>query len=294
MAREWEGRTRGGKFGYLFFIYLIRYLGVNAAYIFLVLVVVHFIPFAPKATASLWFYSRKILKQNVFKSIGFLFKSYYCFGQTLIDKVAIGSKLAKKFQFKFENYKKFLEILNSDKGVIIVGAHVGSWEVGTPFFEEYGKKINIVLYDAEHRHIKEMLEKNKAFTDYKIIAVNNDSLDHVFSIKAALDGKEYVCFQGDRYVKDDKLLSCSFMGKEAKFPAGPFLLASRLKVQVVFYFAMREPHKTYRFYFYTAQPAARKGGAKPEQELLEQYVQTLEDTLKKYPEQWFNYYRFWG
>lgn len=293
MATEWEGKTRGGKFGYLFFIYLIKYLGINVAYTFLAFVVIHFIPFAPKATASLWYYSRKILKRNVFRSISFLFRNYYRFGQILIDKVAIGSGLTKKYKFEFENYKNFLEILNDDKGAIIIGAHVGNWEIGTPFFDEYGKKINIVLYDAEHRRIKEVLEKNKAFANYKIIAVNNDNLEHVFNIKAALDRKEYVCFQGDRYVKEDKLLTVSFMGKDAKFPAGPFLLASRLKVPVVFYFAMRESHKTYRFHFNIAQPTARKINIKPEQELLEQYVHTLENILKTYPEQWFNYYNFW-
>lgn len=294
MAAEWKGKTRGGKFGYLFFIYLIRYLGVNAAYVFLSFVVIHFIPFAPKATASTWYYSRKILKKGRLSSIIFLLRNYYSLGQTLIDKVAIGNGLSKKYKFKFDNYERFIEILNDDKGAIIIGAHVGCWEIGSPFFEEYGKKINIVLYDAEHRRIKEVLEKNKIAVDYKIIAVNSDNLEHVFTIKTALDSKEYVCFQGDRYVKEDKLLTCSFMGKEAKFPAGPFLLATRLKVPVVFYFAMRESHKTYRFHFNMAQPIARKIDTKPEQELLKQYTQALEDILKKYPEQWFNYYKFWN
>ena len=44
----WKGKTRGGTFGYLFFIYLIKYLGITAAYGFLSLVVLYFIPFAPK------------------------------------------------------------------------------------------------------------------------------------------------------------------------------------------------------------------------------------------------------
>ena len=48
----WKGKTRGGTFGYLFFIYLIKYLGITAAYLFLSLVVLYFIPFAPKATKS--------------------------------------------------------------------------------------------------------------------------------------------------------------------------------------------------------------------------------------------------
>ena len=62
--------------------------------------------------------------------------------------------------------------------------------------------------------------------------MNEDSLTHVFRITEALDRREYVCFQGDRYLNKEKLLTTSFMGKEAKFPDGPFLLASKLKVPV--------------------------------------------------------------
>lgn len=291
----WKGKTRGGAFGYLFFIYLIRYLGITAAYAFLCLVVVYFIPFAPTATKSTWYYARRILKYNRLQAVGMLFRNYYRLGQILIDKVAIGSGLSRKYRFKFGNYAPFLEILDGEQGVIMIGAHVGNWEIGAPFFDEYGKKINIVMYDAEHRKIKEILEKNEESTEkaYKFIPVNEDDLTHVFRITEALDRKEYVCFQGDRYVNTERLLSCTFMGREAHFPAGPFLLAARMKVPVVFYFAMRERKRTYHFHFVIAEEVVRSKEKKAEQALLEQYAAALEKIVKEYPEQWFNYYRFW-
>jgi len=52
MSETWKGKTRGGIFGYMFFIYMIRCLGITAAYGFLALVVLYFIPFAPKATGN--------------------------------------------------------------------------------------------------------------------------------------------------------------------------------------------------------------------------------------------------
>ena len=186
-----------------------------------------------------------------------------------------------------------MNVLNGDTGVIMIGAHVGNWEIGAPFFDEYGKKINIVMFDAEHQRIKEILEKNASTRDYKIIPVNEDSLTHVFRITEALDRREYVCFQGDRYLNKEKLLTTSFMGKEAKFPMGPFLLASKLKVPVVFYFAMREAQRTYRFHFFIAETVVRTKEKRAEQALLEQYTQTLEKIVRQYPEQWFNYYPFW-
>ena len=142
----WKGKTRGGTFGYLFFIYLIKYLGITAAYLFLSLVVLYFIPFAPKATKSTWFYARHILKYNRIRSLKMLLLNYYRLGQILIDKVAIGNGKVNQYQFKFERYPEFLQLLNSEQGVIMIGAHVGNWEIGVPFFDDYGKKINIVIH----------------------------------------------------------------------------------------------------------------------------------------------------
>ncbi|MBK5720092.1 acyltransferase [Dysgonomonas sp. Marseille-P4677] len=291
---KWKGKSRGGAFGYLFFIFLIKKIGIRAAYIFLGTIVSYFILFAPKATKSIWNYSRKTLNLNVIHSIKMLFLNYYRLGQTLIDKVAVGNGMKDKYNFRFENYDKFLDILNADTGAIIIGAHIGNWEIGTPFFDEYGKKINIVLYDAEYQRIKDVLQQNTVSADFKIISVNNSDLNHVFAIKEALDNKEYICFQGDRYVNEERCLKTTFMGKEANFPLGPFLLAAKMKAPVVFYFAMRERKKTYRFHFIQATSYRKEDNIRSEQQLLNQYVSAVESVICKYPEQWFNYYKFWN
>lgn len=291
MVKKWNGQTRGGVLGYLFFVYLIRFFGIRVAYFMLAFVVVYFIPFAPKATKSTWRYSRKICKNSVLQSIRFLFKNYYKLGQILIDKVAIGIGKSNKYSFEFENYTQFLDLLNSDTGVVMIGGHIGNWEIGVPFFDEYAKKINIVMYDNEHQRIKEILEKNNAIKDFKVIAVNKDSLSHVFEISKALNNKEYVCFQGDRFVNEERTLKGILLGKEANFPLGPFVLASKMNTPVVFYFAMRESKMKYRFYFYIASGDYQKRGGQVT--LLNQYTNYLDTLLRKYPEQWFNYYDFW-
>ena len=71
---EWNGKTRGGSFGYGFFIFLIKHLGLNAAYAFLFVVVPYFVPFAPKATAASWKYWRKIHNKSVLCTIGKIFQ----------------------------------------------------------------------------------------------------------------------------------------------------------------------------------------------------------------------------
>lgn len=294
--KEWSGKTRGGSFGYGFFIFLIDRLGVRFAYIFLAFVVVYFIPFAPKATAASWWYARNILKKSLFQSFLFLFVNYYRFGQTLIDKVAVSAGKKDRYQFVFdESYSRFLEILNQERGAIMVSAHVGNWEIGAPFFDKYGKKIHIAMLDAEYRKIKEMLEQHSESRNYNVLPLDEtDGLSNILRAKAILDRHEYICFQGDRFLENTQTAEVGFLGKTARFPIGPFLLASRLQVPVIFYFSMRERGMKYKFHFRIVESVSGGSGSKPEFRLLEQYVQALETIVQGYPHQWFNYYRFWG
>lgn len=294
-SKEWSGKTRGGTFGYRFFIFLIDGLGVKFAYSFLAFVVIYFIPFAPKATKASWWYARNILQKNRFSAFLFLFKNYYRFGQTLIEKVAVSAGNKNKYEFIFDDtYSQFLHILNEEKGAILVGAHVGNWEIGAPFFDKYGKKMHIAMLDAEYQKIKEILEKRGVGKNYNVLSLNeDDGLKNIFQVKDILDKHEYVCFQGDRFLGNMPTVRTLFMNKQARFPIGPFLLASRLQVPIVFYFSMREKGMRYKFYFHITSPVSKKTEIKPEIQILQQYIHVLENILKKYPEQWFNYYQFW-
>lgn len=289
--KQWSGKSRGGRFGYQFFVYTIRLLGVRCAYCFLAFIVIYFIPFAPKATRAIWRYNRQQRGLGVFASIKELYCHYYIFGQTLIDKIAMRGGLAERYRYEFDNYTRFLEILNSGQGVVMIGAHIGCWEAGAGFFGTYGKKINIVMLDAEHQQIKDVLEENaNEQNNYNIIALNQNIIDAMLQMKVALNNGEYICFNGDRYIGADNTAEIEFMGSKALFPRGLFQIAAKCRVPVVFYYSMREPNCTYRFIFEEPQ-LERK--ITPES-LLEQYAKSLERIVAKYPRQWFNFYDFWN
>lgn len=289
--KQWNGKSRGGRFGYQFFVYTIRLLGVRCAYVFLAFIVIYFIPFAPKATKAIWRYNRQQRGLGVFASIKELYCHYYVFGQTLIDKIAMRGGLVSKYHYEFDNYSRFLEILNSGQGVVMIGAHVGCWEAGAGFFGNYGKRINIVMVDAEHQYIKDVLEENaNEEKNYNIIPLNQNIIDAMLQMKVALNKGEYICFNGDRYIGKENTATADFLGSKALFPRGLFQIAVKCRVPVVFYYSMREPDCTYRFIF--EEPLIEQK-ITPEN-LLEQYSKSLEKIVAKYPRQWFNFYDFWN
>jgi predicted LPLAT superfamily acyltransferase len=225
------------------------------------------------------------------RSVWELYCHYYVFGQTLIDKLAMQAGLAKRYRYEFDNYERFLEILNSGQGVVMIGAHVGCWESGAGFFGTYGKRINIVMFDAEHQRIKEVVESNTSRADdFKIIAVNQDAIGAMLEMKVALNNGEYICFNGDRFVNREQTLRTEILGGEALLPSGPFKIATKCRVPVIFYYAMREKRRTYRFIF---EEATFEGRPNHEQ-LVAQYAASLDRISRKYPRQWFNFYDFWN
>ncbi|KXO00428.1 lipid A biosynthesis acyltransferase [Aequorivita aquimaris] len=289
MAGEWEGKSKGTVLGYKIFIFFIRKLGVRAAYGLLYFVALYYVFFAGRSTRSIFYYFRKRLKYSWTKSVFSIYKSYYVFGKTIIDKAAISSGLQNRFTHECDGVDNIIELLDKKQGGIMISAHVGNFEIAEFFFEEIDTRsqISLVTTDVEHKNIKEYMEKVTMRSNVKFILVKED-MSHIFEINNALSNGELVCFTGDRYMKGQKVLTESLMGKEANFPAGPFLLASRLNVPVLFVYVMKETNKHYHLYARQAEVKNRDA-----QGLLKKYTESVEWMLKKYPLQWFNYFDFW-
>jgi len=287
---QWEGKSRGTVLGYKIFVFFMKNLGLGAAYFILYFVAFYFLLFSRQGTKASLYYFRERLGYGRFKSYRSVYWSYYTFGQTIIDKVAIRTGARNKFSYEFDGVELLKTMLAEEKGGILISAHVGNFEIADYFFKEidFKSQIHIVTTDQEHSAIKNYLENVSEASSIKFILVKED-LSHIFEIHSALNTNGLVCFTGDRYFEGTRFLSEEFLGAEAKFPAGPFLLSARLNVPVAFVYVMKETRKQYHLYTRLATAKSRDA-----QGLLVNFKDSLEGMLKKYPLQWFNYFQFWN
>lgn len=288
---QWDGKSRGAVLGYKIFIFFIQKLGIRSAYFILYFVAFYFLFFSVKGTKASFYYFHKRLGHSKFSSFYKVYKSYFSFGKTIIDKFAIASGLKDKFTYEFENEQSLKDILKEKKGGILISAHVGNFEIAEYFFsrvDEFSTQINLVTTDLEHNTIKNYLESVSLQTSMKFIIIKED-MSHIFEMNNALSNNELICFTGDRYFEGNKYLTEKLLGKEANFPAGAFLLGSRLKVPVIFLYIMKQTSKHYHFF---AEEAVFKH--RDAQDLLKKYTESIERVLKRYPYQWFNYFDFWN
>lgn len=290
--KQWEGKSYGTPLGYKIFIFFFKYLGLRFAYLNLTYVVLFFVIKCRKERKAIWFYYRQILKYSVLKSSLRIYAHFFVFAQTIVDKVAIRYGFSHKFKYTFENADEAIALMSTPQGAIFLGAHIGSWEVGSHIFSKYDKTMNILMVDAEYQRIKNVIEKSGESPGYKIIPINEDSIEAILRVKKALADGEILGIQGDRYIDEKRKKEVEFLGRKADFPEGPFLMASKLRTPVVIYFAMREK-MSYNFIFKYVDNKEGLSAKDYQEKIFNEYLKLLEEIVKRYPQQWFNFYSFW-
>lgn len=287
----WDGRSKGNPLGYRIFISLLRWGGVPAAYFLLRFVVLYYIWFNPKVTQPLKELYLKRLRFHPRKSRRLIRRNIYIFGQTLIDKIVVMSGGKHKYVIERTGGHYLNELAEGGKGGILVSAHLGNWELAGHLLQRLDSVINIVMYDGEAEQIKQYLEQVTGPKTFHIIFIRED-MSHIYEMSAALQRNELICIHADRFVKGNRTVEHDFLGSSAHFPLGPFVLASKLRAPVCFVFAVKK--STYTYHFYGFPPRTYEGrGLTGAMTMLEDYVALLEEKVKQYPEQWFNYFDFW-
>jgi predicted LPLAT superfamily acyltransferase len=288
----WEGKSRGSKTGYSIFVWVLKSFGVFPAYFLLRFVSFYFFIFSNKSSRQTFRLFHKRLGHPVVQSITLVYRNYYQFGQSLIDKIVVMSGMRNRFTFDFDGEEHLREMVKNGKGGLLLSAHVGNWEIAGHLLKRLGTKINIVMFDGEHQQIKQYLSGVTGERNVNVIVIRND-ISHIYEISEAINRKELVCMHADRFLEGNKVQAVSFLGTPAKFPIGPFVLASTFKVPVSFVFAMKESSLHYHFF---ATPDQNEPGAGKEaltRKLLNAFAEAMEEKVKKYPQQWYNFYNFW-
>lgn len=291
---KWTGKSKGSPLGYRIFISLLK-KDVRLAYLLLRPVSFFYLIFSNKK--SIFHFYHKRLNYSKLKTIRSIYGNYVFLGKVLIDKIAILSDQKEQFTFDFEGEEYLHELVENKQGGLLLGAHMGNWEVAGELLERVDSVINILMVEVERQNLKEVLEKAMEEKKVNIIPIKDD-MSHMFSVIEAFKNKELVAMHGDRFVEGSPIVELDFLGAKAAFPIGPMMLASRYSIPVSFVFTLKESNRHYHFYATKGKvyPRFRKPDLKKAstETMVFEYVQYLEKMVLKYPLQWFNYHKFWN
>lgn len=291
---RWQGKSRGTTLGYRIFILLCRKWGATPAYVLLCFVSLYYFLFSWSSSAHIYSYFRKHHHWGVLKSFLNIYRNYYVFGQTLIDKIMVVSGMKHRFTYNNDGIENLEEIVAMKQGGILLSAHVGNWEAAGHLLSRLNAAINVVMYDAEREQIKNYLDQIMGEKYFHVIVIRED-MSHVYAIGEALRKNELICLHADRFLEHAKTFEMNFLGSPARFPEGPFAIASTFRVPVSIVFSFKETSSHYHFY---GCKYIQRGESESRHEFVKRlgtmFVSELEEKVKLYPTQWFNYYDFWS
>lgn len=287
--RKWRGRTSGGRFGHRFMFLLLKVTPLWLVYFFMFFVACFLAVFHRAERKSIYRYFRKILGYGRVRASYHTLLNHIRFGQVIVDRFAFYARGEKAVKVEVEEPNEFLPLLGDDRGIIVAGAHFGNLEIAGYTLRQDRKRIHVFAWAGEEAAMQNSRKGAFGHTDTVMEFIGND-MSHLFTIKNTLDEGDVVQMMCDRFAGNEKGMDVTFMGHTASFPVGMFRIADMLDVPMVTFFVARTGYGKYALRIRRIVP---EPGQDRVRGMLMQYVAHLEDMLRRYPEQWFNYYDFW-
>jgi Kdo2-lipid IVA lauroyltransferase/acyltransferase len=172
-------------------------------------------------------------------------------------------------------------------GMISLTAHVGNWEMaGRLLALRSARPTHVVVAEEEIRALERWVRRDGDGVRFVPRTMPTVSLQLVTALRRG----EVVAVQGDRALgtRGDALVP--FFGRPAPFPLGPFILARALRVPLVPAFCTLGPD--HRYAVTVPEPLTVAAGG--EEEALRAWVALLEETVRRHPTQWFNFFDIWN
>jgi len=290
---QWTGKTGGTPWMHKLLMASLRVLPLWFVYTGMALFVIPFyMLFAHRGYISQYHFFRQRLGYNSFKAFIGVYCNHVRFGQVIIDRFYFYA--GGKFHFEMENYDLYLKLSHEPSGFVVLSSHVGNYELAGYELKAQEKQLYALVFAGEAAAV--MSNRNR------LLAANNihmtpvtDDMSHLFILSNALADGNIVSIPADRIFGSPRTITCNFMGAEAAFPLGPFVLATqRDDVPVLSVQVMKEGIKRYRIII-RQLPVNRQAGrtAQRAKDLAQTFATHLEGIVKQYPTQWFNYYEFW-
>lgn len=289
--QEWAGTTYGNAWMHKWLIRMLRHIDVRILYLFVAIFVIPVCLVLNPSRGIAYRYFRHRIGYGRMKSAWKTYVNHCLFGQVVVDKFAMYA--GKKFDVEVENYNEFLERASrEEEGFVQLSAHVGNYEIAGYTLVCQNKRLNALVFAGEKASVMQNRSKMFADTNINMIAIQPD-MSHLFEIDKALADGEIVSMPADRINGSQKCIEHDFLGAKAKFPLGPFSVATMRGLDVLAVNVMKDSLTSYKIY--VTPLAYDKEASRQEQirQLSSAYVAELEKRVRQYPTQWYNYFEFW-
>ena len=176
--------------------------------------------------------------------------------------------------------------LRSGRGVILLGAHVGNWELGGAMLALSGFRLSAVALPHRNALIDRFFVKRRRRKGIKVVPSRHATSE----LLGALRRNECIAILGDRNVLG-RGIEREFFGAPAVVPYGHVALSLRTGAAIVPAFIIRE--RGTRFRLCVEEPIRPGSGARAFEDALSHCLKVMEKYVREYPDQWCTFEPIW-
>ena len=189
-------------------------------------------------------------------------------------------------------------VIASGKGILLIVSHLGNIEISRALLDEgLRSRIKLLVHTLHAQNFARILQQFRPEAIVDTIQVTEINPSTMIALKEVIDAGGWVAIAGDRtpVTTDGRVSSANFLGHDAPFPQGPYILAHLLECPVYLMFCLRH-NDGYRLYFEKfadriTLPRRDKSVAIAQWAAC--YVRRLESFCLIDPLQWYNFFDFW-
>ncbi|MGZ5000833.1 MAG: LpxL/LpxP family acyltransferase, partial [Methylomonas sp.] len=199
----------------------------------------------------------------------------------------------------FPNRPQLLELMAQKRGAMIISGHIGNLELCQAVANLREQiRLNILVHTRHAEKFNRLLGGSERSAKINLIQVTELNPAIAIDLQEKVERGEFLVLVGDRIpVSGGRTVRASFLGAEAEFPQGPYLLASLLRCPVFTMFCYPTAGR-FQIHLESFAESIRIPRGEPQrsemlQVLTRRYAETLEKHCRAAPLQWFNFYPYW-
>ncbi|MCC6758129.1 MAG: lysophospholipid acyltransferase family protein [Candidatus Omnitrophica bacterium] len=217
------------------------------------------------------------------------------FGKYLVEFFRFANELDDQFvreNVKVINRHYLDEAIAKEKGVVLVTAHLGNWELGGLVLGMMGYPVLAITLSHKERPVNELFNKQRESRGVVAVPIKQA----VHKCLNALKNNKMVALLADRdFTSSGEVVK--FLGRDVLIPKGAALFAYKTGATILPTFFLREDDNTFSMQFEAPiYPSVLNSGQIEHAEmmvLIQQYANVIEKKIRQYPTQWLMFREFW-
>lgn len=176
-----------------------------------------------------------------------------------------------------------------NKGLIFVSAHFGNWELmAIASALKINKTYSIVIKPLRNPYVDDYINQWRTKFGNRIVPLGI-SIKNIFR---ELKEKHIVALLADQRASINSM-EMEFFGKKTHVYEGPAVLSIKTGAPLIFAIAIRQPDYSYLIELVKIPVPDIEDDNQKAYEITKNYIQLLEDYIRRYPDQWFWFHNRW-